>query len=161
MSLPGVELENDAEDNPCFACGPRNPVGLRMRFFDDGARLRAQLTLDDRYSGYSGSVLQGILYAAMDDAIFWCAYARFGEMGTSVGDPTVSYPGRVLTGAPFLVEAWQDEDAFHASCAQDGRVHARMRWPMRRWSREEYARAADDPQVPRSVRAEARRMLGH
>jgi hypothetical protein len=30
-----IELENDP-DNPCFGCGPSNPVGLHLHFFKKG-----------------------------------------------------------------------------------------------------------------------------
>lgn len=155
-------MENDPDDNPCFACGPKNAVGLRMRFFDDGERVRSSLTLDDRYSGYAGSVLQGILYAAMDDAVFWCAYARFGIMGTSDAPlvVTAEYPGRVRTGAPFLVEAREDEPGrFVAECIQEDTTQARLTMRMRPWTRDELARAATNARLPRSIRDEARQWL--
>ena len=159
----GPELENDPEDNPCWACGPKNPLGLRMRFFDDGDRVRSALTLDDRYSGYSGSVLQGVLYSAMDDSIFWCAYARFGIMGTNVGDPMITYPGAIRTRAEFVVESWRDAEdpsLYHAACMQEGQTRAAMRWHMRPWSPDELAAALANSHIPRSIRAEARRALG-
>jgi acyl-coenzyme A thioesterase PaaI-like protein len=155
-------MDNDPDDNPCFACGPRNPVGLRMRFFDDGDAVRSELTLDDRYCGYTGTVLQGILYSAMDDAIFWCAYARFGIMGTSDMPARVEadYLGSVRTGAPFLVEARRvGERAFEARCVQDGKDRAALRMRLRPWSAEELARGAKDPRLPRSIRAEAQRAV--
>jgi hypothetical protein len=81
--LPGVELENDPDDNPCFGCGPKNPIGMRMRFFDDGKVVRSELTLDDRYSGSWGVVLDPIVYAALDEMVTWAACGPRGRAWAS------------------------------------------------------------------------------
>jgi len=53
----------------CFACGPENPIGLRLRFARDGGRVRAEFTPGPQYQGYEGVVHGGIIAAALDDAM--------------------------------------------------------------------------------------------
>lgn len=158
-ALPGRELEN-AEDNACFACGPANPAGLRMRFFDDGSVVRSRLTLDDRHCGDRGHVLHGILYAAMDDALWWAAWARWDELPMDAepgGGISVSYPTAVRTGEPFVVEARSlgpgpDVATFEAVCIQRGDVCARMTWAIRRRTKAEIEKALADPKLASSLR---------
>lgn len=157
-ALAGRELEN-ADDNVCFACGPSNPLGLRMRFFDDGAVTRSRLTLDERYAGDARHVLHGVLYAAMDDAVWWCAWARWGELPTDA-DPdaprVAAFPGVVRTERPFVVEArregYGDVATFDAVAVQDGVVRARLSWKARRRTRDEIEAALADPALAPSLR---------
>jgi uncharacterized protein (TIGR00369 family) len=54
----------------CFACGLKNPVGLHMRFMDNGAdELRAEYTVPERYQGYPGVVHGGIVTAMLDEVV--------------------------------------------------------------------------------------------
>jgi acyl-coenzyme A thioesterase PaaI-like protein len=53
----------------CFACGQANPIGLRLRFEDDGDGIRAEFTPGAQYQGYDGILHGGIIAAALDDAM--------------------------------------------------------------------------------------------
>ncbi len=53
----------------CFACGQHNPIGLRLRFAEDGDGIRAEFTPGPQYQGYKGVVHGGIVAAALDDAM--------------------------------------------------------------------------------------------
>jgi acyl-coenzyme A thioesterase PaaI-like protein len=54
----------------CFACGMQNPVGLRMRFADDGAgEVRAEYTVPAHFQGYPGLVHGGIVTAMLDEVV--------------------------------------------------------------------------------------------
>jgi len=166
---PGVELENDPEDNVCFACGPRNPAGLRMRFFDDGAWVRSRLVLDDRYSGGPGRVLDGIVFSAMDDTIWWAAWARWGELAWVEEVESVRF-GSVRTGEAFLVQARPVENLGHAErweavVVQGTATVSRMQQRLRRRTDDEIRQQLASPALPRSIRAEleaalARRSAG-
>jgi hypothetical protein len=164
MTLPGQELPNDPDDNPCFGCGPRNPVGLRMRFFDDGKVTRSELTLDDRYSGWPGAVISNLVLLAIDEVLTWGAWARSGELATDDGDPTWTFEGRVRTGAPFTVEGWPGERDgpwtwFHARVLQDGEERATYRVRVRPRTRAENEELLKRPGLPRSIREDAEQAL--
>ncbi len=63
-------------DNPqpssemCFGCGRANPVGLYMKFRDDGVdRVLCEYTVAERYQGYPGVVHGGVLATMLDEAV--------------------------------------------------------------------------------------------
>ncbi len=57
----------DAEH--CFVCGPRNPIGLRLRFELDGACCRGQFTSAPDHVGFDGVTHGGIVFSVLDDAM--------------------------------------------------------------------------------------------
>ena len=68
----------------CFACGPANPIGLRLRFElegDDG--IRAEFTPGPQYQGYEGVLHGGIVAAALDDAMANLFHLRGRETVTA------------------------------------------------------------------------------
>jgi acyl-coenzyme A thioesterase PaaI-like protein len=53
----------------CFVCGLESPVGLKLRFMDDGAgEVRAVYTVPEVYQGYPGVVHGGVVAAMLDEA---------------------------------------------------------------------------------------------
>lgn len=65
------------DDSTCFACGERNPAGLRLRFaLDEGARsARAAVTLGAMFQGWVGVVHGGIVATLLDEAMAWACLA--------------------------------------------------------------------------------------
>ena len=53
----------------CFACGPDNPIGLRIQFTLEGERVTAQFTANENHVGYENTVHGGIIYSALDDVM--------------------------------------------------------------------------------------------
>jgi acyl-coenzyme A thioesterase PaaI-like protein len=51
----------------CFACGPDNPVGLKIRFDFDGEVCSAEFTPTENHVGFQNTVHGGIIYTALDD----------------------------------------------------------------------------------------------
>lgn len=53
----------------CFVCGRKNPVGLKLEFYEDSAanQVRVDVTIPDRYQGYPGVVHGGIVSAILDE----------------------------------------------------------------------------------------------
>jgi acyl-coenzyme A thioesterase PaaI-like protein len=67
----------------CFACGQDNPIGLRLRFQDDGDGIRAEFTPGPQYQGYEGILHGGIIAAALDDAMANLFHRRGRETVTA------------------------------------------------------------------------------
>ena len=162
----GKELPNDAEDNPCFCCGPKNPVGLRMRFFDDGTTVRSTLTLDDRYGGSHENVLSGIVFSTLEETLYWAAWARFGEHASvaTEGPSAMAFVNSVKVGRPFVVEATivrdhGDVKDMRARVMQAGGECATLAWTYRRMTRDEIGKALKRPNLERSNREELTAML--
>jgi len=54
----------------CFVCGRNNPVGLYMRFHDDGeCEVVSEFTVPDHYQGYPGIVHGGVVAAMLDEVV--------------------------------------------------------------------------------------------
>jgi len=63
-------------DNPllgsatrCFACGPENPIGLRIAFAVEGGVCRGRFTPGEFHVGYNDTVHGGIVFSALDDVM--------------------------------------------------------------------------------------------
>lgn len=54
----------------CFGCGRSNPIGLYMKFWDDGVdQVLSEYTVAERYQGYPGLVHGGVLATMLDEAV--------------------------------------------------------------------------------------------
>ncbi len=52
----------------CFVCGLESPVGLKLRFTDNGLdEVRATYTVREKYQGYPGVVHGGVVAAMLDE----------------------------------------------------------------------------------------------
>ena len=59
----------DEEANRCFVCGPRNPIGLHVRFRIEDDVCRAEFTPDSRHTGYRDVTHGGIVFSLLDDVM--------------------------------------------------------------------------------------------
>ncbi len=87
----------------CFACGPENPIGLRLRFVQDGGRVRAEFTPGPQYQGYEGVLHGGIVAAALDDAMANLFHMRGQE--TLTARLEVRFRREAPIGARLIVTA--------------------------------------------------------
>ena len=54
----------------CFVCGRKNPKGLYMRFYDNGAdEVCADYTIAEEYQGYPGVVHGGVVASILDEVV--------------------------------------------------------------------------------------------
>jgi uncharacterized protein (TIGR00369 family) len=54
----------------CFVCGRKNPVGLYMRFHDNGeSEVVSGFTVPEHYQGYPGIVHGGVVAAMLDEVV--------------------------------------------------------------------------------------------
>ena len=53
----------------CFACGPDNPIGLRIRFTLQNGCCTGTFTPDRNHVGYDDTVHGGIIFSALDDVM--------------------------------------------------------------------------------------------
>ena len=57
------------EANRCFICGPSNPIGLRLRFREEGEGVAADFAFGDQFIGWEGLIHGGLVAAVLDDAM--------------------------------------------------------------------------------------------
>ena len=101
MSVP-------VDDGYCFACGPENPIGLRLHFEPDGDGVRAEATLAPEFQGWKSVAHGGIAMSLLDEAMAHAAGAA-GHRGVTASI-NVRFRKPVPIGAPISITgrvAWQ------------------------------------------------------
>lgn len=65
-----MHLHKQPNSEMCFVCGRSNPVGLNLRFYDNGENeVISEYTVPARYQGYPGIVHGGIQAALLDEVV--------------------------------------------------------------------------------------------
>jgi len=124
-----IELENDP-DNPCFGCGPNNPVGLHLHFFKKGNEVFAERTFGKGYDCWPGQLHGGIIFGILECTLQWTFYAETGHVGPTrkfTFDPS----GQVFIGKPVklvgrVTRTGPDSISLRAEVIQEGTVRASM-----------------------------------
>lgn len=70
------------DDGRCFACGPDNPIGLRLHFERVADGVHAQTTLAPQFAGWQGIAHGGIAIALLDEGMAHAAAAA-GHRGVT------------------------------------------------------------------------------
>ena len=65
------------DNHMCFACGPANPAGLRMRFAAESDRVVSNLIVPDHLRGWSNMVHGGVVSTILDEIMSWSAMHFF------------------------------------------------------------------------------------
>ena len=95
----------DIEAAPlCFACGPENPVGLRINFEFDGEVCTADFTPGEHHVGFSDTVHGGIIYTALDDVTANVLYRQGRKAHTARCE--VRYRQAARVGDPLKLRGW-------------------------------------------------------
>ena len=79
------EIENiflDFPDYGCFACDPRNKLGLRLKFFadDDKGDVFTKFNPETHLEGFPGILHGGIQCALIDEVAFWTMFDKFHKI---------------------------------------------------------------------------------
>ena len=56
-------------DDMCFACGSKNPIGLKLEFHFDGDDYVTAFEVRPEYQGWAGIVHGGLLATALDETM--------------------------------------------------------------------------------------------
>jgi len=62
-------LNDNTEYQRCFVCGQQNPFGLQLIYHNEGSRIMADFTSEERHQGFPGVVHGGILAAILDETM--------------------------------------------------------------------------------------------
>lgn len=57
------------EQDMCFACGLKNPIGLKLDFEREGNRVWTEFTPGEYHQGYPGIMHGGLVTTLMDEAM--------------------------------------------------------------------------------------------
>jgi uncharacterized protein (TIGR00369 family) len=77
LSNPFASLEG----YNCFGCSPDNPLGLKLKFFEDGEELVSEWDPENRFQGYHDILHGGIQATLMDEIASWVVYVKLRTAG--------------------------------------------------------------------------------
>ncbi len=83
------EIENVFVDFPgygCFACDPRNNLGLRMKFYadDETEEVFTRIKPEEHFAGFPGILHGGVQCALVDEVAFWAMFDKLKKIGVTV-----------------------------------------------------------------------------
>ena len=106
------------DDGKCFACGPDNPIGLRLRFDGDGDGVVARVTLGANFQGWQNIAHGGIAMSLLDEAMAHAA-GHAGHRGVT-GSMSVRFRKPVPLEQPLEIRgrvAWQRRNVLGLAAA--------------------------------------------
>jgi len=92
------------DDRYCFACGSKNPIGLKLAFHWDGDTLKSAFVPSKEHQGYEDIVHGGIISTVLDECMAQAAIKRLGAMAATV-EIRVKFRQALKAGEETVVEA--------------------------------------------------------
>jgi len=86
----------------CFACGQKNPIGLRLKFVQGQGEARSEFTIGEAYQGWLGFVHGGIIGTILDEAM---AYTYFPRIKGVTAKAEIRFRQPAPVGVPMIVTA--------------------------------------------------------
>ncbi len=87
----------------CFACGPDNPIGLKLKFTWDGTTARAEFTPTELHQGWNNIVHGGIIFTFLDEAMTYVTY--FQGLNSVTARSEVRFKRAAFLHEPLLISA--------------------------------------------------------
>lgn len=92
-----------ADDGYCFVCGPKNPIGLKLKFSYNGKTIKTEFIPKKEHQGYLNIVHGGIISTLLDEAMVKLGLAMDIAAVTAQIDVRLRSPLNV--GEKIFVEA--------------------------------------------------------
>lgn len=92
----------------CFACGPDNPIGLKIRFALDDGVCSGEFTATEQHVGYENTVHGGIIYAALDDVMANVLYLQNVKAHTARCE--IRYRQALEIGQGIRLKGWIESE---------------------------------------------------
>jgi acyl-coenzyme A thioesterase PaaI-like protein len=102
LSVP-VSIE---EATMCFACGPENPIGLKIRFNLIDGICSGTFKPGANHVGYQNTVHGGIIFSALDDAMANVLYLQNVKAHTARCE--IRYRRALAVGEEITIRGWID-----------------------------------------------------
>jgi acyl-coenzyme A thioesterase PaaI-like protein len=101
---PETRLSARAQSS-CFACGPDNPHGLRLKFDkSENSEMTAEWSPERSTEGFDGIVHGGIVSTVLDEAMAKAVVAAGLEALTD--ELRVRFRRHVVSGSPVRIRGW-------------------------------------------------------
>lgn len=92
-----IESRLSAEnESNCFGCSPRNPKGLKMKFFEDEDEVVCFWDPEWYYDGWNGILHGGVSASLLDELGEWLVFSKLDTAGVTT-DLNVKYKKPVIT----------------------------------------------------------------
>lgn len=105
MTVSDVSIE---AATMCFACGPDNPIGLKIRFTLNDGIVNAEFTADEYHVGYENTVHGGIIYSALDDVMANVLYLQNIKAHTARCE--IRYRQALEVGRRVRLKGWVESE---------------------------------------------------
>ncbi|AEG16768.1 phenylacetic acid degradation-related protein [Desulfofundulus kuznetsovii DSM 6115] len=92
-------------DGMCFACSPKNPIGLHLEFSLEGDVCRATFTAGEEHQGWDGLLHGGLIATLLDEAMAQWLWRR--GVAAMTAEMLTRFSRPVPVGVPVTVEAWK------------------------------------------------------
>ena len=116
------------DDGYCFVCGPKNPVGLKLKFRFDGKAIKTEFIPKKEHQGYLDIVHGGIISTLLDEAMVKLAIAMDMPAVTARMDirlrKALAVGEKVMVEAEILKETRKTIDAYAKAVTDDDVVVA-------------------------------------
>lgn len=90
------------EDSMCFACSPRNPIGLKLVFEQDGDISRTTFVGGPEHQGWKGVIHGGLIATLLDEVMAQWLWAR--NIFIMTAEMTTRYSAASPIGVKLTVE---------------------------------------------------------
>jgi len=92
----------------CFACGPDNQIGLRIKFSLDDGVCSGEFTANGNHVGYENTVHGGIIFAALDDVMANVLYLQNIKAHTARCE--IRYRKALEVGQAIRLRGWIENE---------------------------------------------------
>jgi uncharacterized protein (TIGR00369 family) len=100
---PQVSIDMEKELNMCFACGQKNPIGLKLSFSWDGKVARTEFTPSELHQGWGGVVHGGIIGCILDEAMSYATL--FNGVKSLTAKMQTRFRRPLEIGEPLIITA--------------------------------------------------------
>lgn len=92
----------------CFACGPDNPIGLKIRFSLHDGICTGEFTAGENHVGYENTVHGGIIFSALDDVMANVLYLQ--DIKAHTARCEIRYRKALQVGKPVVLSGWIENE---------------------------------------------------
>jgi uncharacterized protein (TIGR00369 family) len=103
INWPKISIDTDKNFDMCFACGEKNPIGLKLKFHREGDRVGAEFTPGEVHQGWKEVVHGGIIVSILDEAMSYATLFTGVSTLTAKMQTRFKRPARI--GEPLIVTA--------------------------------------------------------
>lgn len=100
----------------CFVCGDQNKTGLKVAFFYENGKAKAQYTPTKEFEGYKDILHGGILSALLDEVMIYSLIAQGTVTMTIQMEVKFKKPAKI--GEMLLMEGWVTDDKGKILCTE-------------------------------------------